>query len=261
MPEGHTIHRLARRHSRLLGGRTVTARSPQGRARDAAAVLDGRVLQRVDAHGKHLLYRFGEDCTLHVHLGLYGRFREVGEVRGAPRLVLGDAGDAGTLLQLSGPIACGLLAPPQEERLLARLGPDPLRADADPGRVLAALRRRRIPLGAALMDQSVVAGIGNAYRAEMLLEARLDPFRPACELDAEAFGILWDVICAQLRRGVRSGRITPRRLYRRDLCGSCGGPVATAVLAARTLYWCPAEQGGGSLSGPARPDPPPRRLP
>jgi len=228
------------------------ARSPQGRALQAAAILDGRVLERVDAHGKHLLYRFGEDCTLHVHLGLYGRFRELAEVRGAPRLVLADAA-GGALLQLSGPTACELVAPPQEDRLLARLGPDPLRPDADPDRVRAALGRRRIALGAALMDQSVVAGIGNAYRAEMLLEARLDPFRPARSLAPEEFDRLWSVIADQLRRGVRSGRITPRRLYRRTACGSCGGPVATAPLAGRTLYWCPAEQGGGSRAEPALP--------
>jgi formamidopyrimidine-DNA glycosylase len=165
--------------------------------------------------------------------------------------VLGATGDAGVLLQLSGPILCELIAPPQEDRLLARLGPDPLRPDADPGRVFAALRRRRIALGAALMDQAVVAGIGNAYRAEMLLEAGLDPFRPAGSLDREQFDRLWDVVCAQLRRGVRSGRITPRRLYRRSACGSCGGPVATALLAGRTLYWCPREQGGPGARGDA----------
>ncbi len=250
MPEGHTIHRLARRHTRLLRGLAVAAASPQGRAAAAAAAIDGRVLDGVDAHGKHLLYRFGEE-TLHVHLGLYGRFREVREVRGAPRLVLGDTEGAGVLLQLSGPIACELMAPPQEDRLLARLGPDPLRPGADPGRVFAALRRRRIALGAALMDQAVVAGIGNAYRAEMLLEAGLDPFRPANSLDQEEFDRLWDVVCAQLRRGVRSGRITPRRLYRRTACGSCGGPVATAMLAARTLYWCPREQGGPAAGADA----------
>ena len=248
MPEGHTIHRLARRHSRLLQGRAVAASSPQGRAVEAAAAIDGRVLERVDAHGKHLLYRFGEE-SLHVHLGLYGRFREVREARGAPRLLLGDAEGAGVLLQLSGPIACAPIAPPQEDRLLARLGPDALRADADPDVAWAALRRRRIPLGAALMDQSVVAGIGNAYRAEMLLEARLDPFRPARELDRAGFDALWAVIVSQLRRGVRSGRITPRKLYRRSACGSCGGPVATAMLAGRTLYWCPREQGRDAGEG------------
>jgi formamidopyrimidine-DNA glycosylase len=251
MPEGHTIHRLARQHTRLLGGRTITAASPQGRAVEAAAEIDGRVLEAVDAHGKHLLYRFGPSCTLHVHLGLYGRFRRVPVLRGTPRLVLGDGADPDVLVQLSGPTACELLAPPQEDRLLARLGPDPLRPDADPARVRAALGRRRIALGAALLDQSVVAGIGNAYRAEMLLEAGLDPFRPARSLSPEEFDRLWAVVAAQLRRGVRSGRITPRRLYRRSRCGSCGGPVATAPLAGRTLYWCPREQGGDAAPAAA----------
>ena len=248
MPEGHTIHRLARGHARLLGGRTVRAASPQGRAVDAAAAVDGRVLERIDAHGKHLLYRFGPDTTLHVHLGLYGRFRRVTEVRGTPASCSRTPRPRTCSLQLSGPTACHLIAPPEEDRLLARLGPDPLRADADPDAAWAALRRRRIALGAALMDQSVVAGIGNAYRAEMLLEAGLDPFRPARSLAPEEFDRLWAVIASQLRRGVRSGRITPRRLYRRTTCGSCGAPVATAPLAGRTLYWCPREQGGDAAA-------------
>ncbi len=251
MPEGHTIHRLARQHTKLLRGRPLRAASPQGRATELAAAIDGRTITRVDPHGKHLLYRFAGDRTLHVHLGLYGRFRRVAEVRGAPRLVLaadadgdGGAGGPGPVVQLSGPTACHLVDPPEEERLLARLGPDPLRRDADPDRVFAALRRRRIPLGAALLDQAVVAGIGNAYRAEMLLEARLDPFAPARALDRAAFDALWAIVTRQLRRGVRSGRITPRRIYRRTRCGVCGGPVHTADLAARLLHWCPRDQAG-----------------
>ena len=242
MPEGHTIHRLAREHTRLLAGRPVAVSSPQGRAVDAAATVDGRVLERVDPYGKHLLYRFAGDVTLHVHLGLYGRFRAVTEVRGAPRLVLAADGDAPATVQLSGPTACHLIEPPEEQHLLARLGPDPLRADADPDRAFRALNRRRIPLGAALMDQAVVAGIGNAYRAEMLLEARLDPFREARSLERAEFDALYAIVADQLRRGVRSGRITPRKIYRRTRCGQCGGPVETADLAARTLYWCPREQ-------------------
>jgi formamidopyrimidine-DNA glycosylase len=241
MPEGHTIHRLAREHTALLAGRPLAAASPQGRAVETAAAIDGRVLERVEPYGKHLLYRFAAGRTLHVHLGLYGRFRRVAEVRGAPRLVLAT-GEA--TVQLSGPTACHLVDPPEEERLLARLGPDPLRRDADPDRVFAALRRRRIPLGAALLDQAVVAGIGNAYRAEMLLEARLDPFAPARALDRPGFDALWAIVTRQLRRGVRSGRITPRRIYRRTRCGVCGGPVHTADLAARLLHWCPRDQAG-----------------
>ncbi len=249
MPEGHTIHRLARQHTRLLGGHPLAASSPQGRAVGAAAAIDGQVLERIDPYGKHLLYRFAGDVTLHVHLGLYGRFVRVREPRGAPRLRL--ATPEGTTVQLSGPTACHLIEPPEEERLLARLGPDPLRADADPEQAWAALRRRRIPIAAALLDQSVLAGVGNVYRAEALHVRRLDPLRPSRELEREEFDLLWGTIAAQLTDGVRRGRIrtNPARggrhfVYRRTRCASCAGPVSTAEVAARTLYWCPACQSG-----------------
>jgi len=241
VPEGHTIHRLARQHGRLLRGRPLEASSPQGRAAETAAVLDGHVLERIDPYGKHLLYRFAGDRTLHVHLGLHGRFARVREPRGAPRLRL--ATPDGTTVQLTGPTACDLMDPSDEARLLARLGPDPLRADADPERARAALRRRRIPLAAALLDQSVLAGVGNVYRAEALHVRRLDPLLPARDLPREEFDLLWGTIAAQLADGVRRGRIRTdpakggkRFVYRRARCARCDGPVSTAEVAARTLY-------------------------
>ena len=95
MPEGHTIHRLARRHARLLVGQRVAADSPQGRFDDGARLLDGRVLDATDAWGKHLFHRY-DDLWLHVHLGLYGKFRDgvlpAPEPRGALRLRLVGAG-------------------------------------------------------------------------------------------------------------------------------------------------------------------------
>lgn len=255
VPEGHTIHRLARDHGRLLGGQVVRASSPQGRAVEAAALIDGRRLERIDAYGKHLLYRFSGAETLHVHLGLYGRFRRMKTVAptlSTPRLRL-ESGEV--VLQLSGPTACELIDPPTEDRLLARLGPDPLRRDADPERAWSALCRRRIPIGAALLDQRVLAGVGNVYRAEALFACELDPWRPSRELDRASFDRLWETIAQQLADGVRRGRIVTRSgagrrrrgesvwVYRRATCGRCGGPVRTAEMAARTLYWCPACQG------------------
>ena len=72
MPEGHTIHRLARDHTRDLAGQPLAVSSPQGRATETAAALDGAAIERVEAYGKHLLYRWSSGDTLHVHLGLYG---------------------------------------------------------------------------------------------------------------------------------------------------------------------------------------------
>ncbi len=259
MPEGHTIHRLARDHARELAGRPLAVSSPQGRAAATAAALDGASIRRVEAYGKHLLYRWSTGDTLHVHLGLYGKFRRLAspppEPRGALRLRL--EGEPWTA-DLRGPIACELLDGAQEALLLARLGPDPLRRDGDPERFAANLRRRRIPIGAALMDQGVIAGIGNVYRAELLLLLGIDPLRPARELSDEEARALWDTSKRLLSAGVKANRIVtrPRRpgtkgrvprseavhVYRRATCAQCDGPVAVYELAARTMHSCPTCQ-------------------
>lgn len=259
MPEGHTIHRLARDHTRDLAGQPLAVASPQGRAVETAAALDGATIEQIDAYGKHLLYRWSTGDTLHVHLGLYGKFRRLHspppEPRGALRLRL--EGEPYTA-DLRGPIACELLDPAREELLLARLGPDPLRRDGAPERFAATLSRRRIPIGAALMDQTVIAGIGNVYRAEILLMLGIDPRRPARELTAEEMRAVWDTAKRLLTAGVKANRIVtrprrkgykgrvPRRdavwVYRRDECARCEGPVDAYELAARTMYACPACQ-------------------
>src|SRR5947209_19874446 len=110
VPEGHTVHRLAARHRELFAGRRVTASSPQGRFAEGAGLLSGRVLRDTEAAGKHLFHRYPGGRTLHVHLGLYGRFTDgtgippapVGEVR--LRMT-----SRGYWLDLRGPAACEVL--------------------------------------------------------------------------------------------------------------------------------------------------------
>src|SRR3954463_6695823 len=141
MPEGHTLYRLAREQTRLFVGRPVHVTSPQGRFAAGAALLDGRVLEGVVSHGKHLFAAFGPD-TLHVHLGLYGSYATGTGVapaaRGALRMRWEGPGPDGTGVwtDLRGPTACEVLAAPEVEGILARLGPDPLRPRADGGRGL-----------------------------------------------------------------------------------------------------------------------------
>ena len=199
MPEGHTIHRLARDVRRRLAGQALGLSSPQGPFAGSAARLDGRVLDRVDAHGKHLFLGFGEEWV-HVHLGLFGRVTVADgpapTPRGAVRLRL--VGDTG-YLDLRGPTACELIDEDAKRALHARLGADPLRRDADPTRVFEKLRRRRLPMGAILLDQSVVAGIGNVYRAELLHRAALSPYREARDLAEHEWVGLWDDTVHQLR--------------------------------------------------------------
>ena len=264
MPEGHTIHRIARDHAPLLVGRQVAATSPQGRFADGAAQLDGLVVARVEAYGKHSFHWYEDDLLLHVHLGLYGGWTvgrgEPPPPRGALRLRL-SVEDA--WFDLRGPIACEVLAPPERDLVLARLGPDPLRRDADPERAWARITRSRVALGQLLMDQSVLAGIGNVYRAEVLYRSGVSPFLPGRELARERWDALWGDLRSLLRAGVRSGRIVtteredrerrsgrPRRddahyVYRRTglPCRRCGTPVRTQPMAGRNLFWCPLCQG------------------
>ena len=134
------------------------------------------MLEGTEAYGKHLLHHYAGELTLHVHLGLYGKFAdgpaEPPEPVGQVRLRL--ASDR-HWLDLRGPTACELLTPPEVAALRARLGPDPLRGDADPERAYARIARSPTPLAALLLDQSVVAGTGLIFVTEALFRAGLPP--------------------------------------------------------------------------------------
>ena len=260
MPEGHTIHRLARGHTRLLVGRPVSVTSPQGRFATGAELLTGRVCEGIEPWGKHLFYDFEGGLLLHIHLGLYGGWTtgsgEPPAPRGALRVRM-TAGDA--WLDLRGPTACEVVTQGERDAVFARLGPDPLRKDARPELVWQRVSRSRAPVGQLLMDQSVLAGIGNVYRAELLFRAGVSPFRPGRDLARHSFDALWDDTRTLMRAGVRSGRIVTtepqdreRRsgragrhdahyVYRRtDLpCRRCGAEVRSQLMAGRNLFWCP----------------------
>lgn len=263
MPEGHTIHRLARDHTPLLRGKAVRAASPQGRFVDGAALLDGRVLERIQPYGKHLFYVFDGQRILHVHLGLYGGWQSgshpAPQPKGALRLRLRTDEH---WLDLRGPTACEIHTPADRDAVLARLGPDPLQRRPQPERAWQKVQRSRTAIGALLMDQSVLAGVGNVYRAEALYRAGLSPFRPGREVPEPTWRAMWDDLVLLLRVGVRAGHIVtthredrdrrsgpPRRedrfyVYRRTglPCRRCATEVRTEVMVGRNLYWCPACQ-------------------
>lgn len=265
MPEGHTLHRLARLHQKRFAGSPVAVSSPQGRFTDAAAV-DGRVLRRATAWGKHLFHHYSDGPVVHVHLGLYGTFTEwersedvlpeaVGQVR--MRMVGAQYGT-----DLRGPTVCELLDVSQVDDVVARLGPDPLRADADPAWPWARITKSRRPIGALLMDQSVMAGVGNVYRSELLFRHRIDPYRVGQKISEAEFDAAWTDLVALMTVGLRRGKIVvvrpehdhgapsyakgrPRTyVYRRagDPCRVCGDTVRTAVLEGRNVFWCPTCQ-------------------
>jgi endonuclease VIII len=267
MPEGHTLFRLARDLRQRFAGRVVSVSSPQGRFADSAALVDGTRLLTSESFGKHLFVGFEEDRFVHVHLGLYGRFDlhdgppapPVGQVR--MRFVAD--GSAPSYGDLRGATACELLTGAQRGAVLARLGPDPLRDDADWTRAWDRVARSGTPIGALLMDQTVLAGVGNVYRAEVLFRHRLHPLRPGSSLRRGRFEALWEDLVALMHEGVDTGRIdtvhaqhTPEAMsraprvddhggevyvYRRQglPCYVCGTRIRTEVLAGRNLFWCP----------------------
>jgi formamidopyrimidine-DNA glycosylase len=261
MPEGHTLHRLARDIRRDLRGSVVRASSPQGRFTDSAARLDGHRLLGTEAYGKHLFLDWDTGDTLYVHLGLIGKFRRrpappptpVGEIR------LRLTGEPATW-DLSGPMACRLVDPAARLDVLRGAGPDPLRRDGDPERFAAALARRSIPLGAALLDQSVISGVGNVYRAELCFLCGIRPIVPARDLRVEQVGALWRATVEMLTIGVRLDRIVTRvpaevgvasagrvpmserlYVYKRggEPCRRCGTLITWAEIGGRRTWWCP----------------------
>lgn len=321
MPEGHTVHRIARQLALDLVGRPLSVSSPQGRFAAGAARLDGRVMTRASAVGKQLFCAFGDDDVLRVHLGLYGAWDLYGDVSplgdgervrgslGAPRVRPGAAMDAqpstrrlrmgedetehatagaaegdptwpppplgqvrvrldsGTVVaDLRGPSACEVLTADEAALVRDRLGPDPQEVDdldAAGDVVVERVTRRGVPVGQLLMDQSVVAGIGNIYRAELLFRARLDPWTPGRRVPPDTVRALWRDWSVLLADGIRDGVMLTREdldaagrerarhdptvrhwVYGRGglPCLVCGTPVVVEEMAARKLYRCPVCQ-------------------
>ncbi len=258
MPEGHTIHRIVKDHSPLLVGGPVAVSSPQGRFAADAELVNGVTLERIEPYGKHLFYWWANGLVGHVHLGLFGKFRVTpgsgpAPVTGQVRMRL--ATDAGTI-DLAGPTDCSVGSADDRDAIVARLGPDPLRRDAKPDLALQRMARSKLPIGAVLLDQKVLAGIGNVYRAEALFVNGIHPQRITNTCTADELRAVWDTLAAMLRQGVKDNRIVTvdrrkvpippgkfRRgdttyVYHRELCLKCGSAVQTVKLGGRSCYFC-----------------------
>ncbi|MFJ4045350.1 Fpg/Nei family DNA glycosylase [Microbacterium sp. NPDC089987] len=331
MPEGHSVHRIARQFARNFLGRPVRASSPQGRFAEGAAVLDGREMLQAMAVGKQMFLEFEDAVWLRVHLGLYGAWDFAGEIvadatiasangrmgqtnqRGTDLDTEGEAiyDDAGenslssigaprksrvhvrmseqtsgladevdewpppvvgqvrlrllndtTCADLRGPTACALQTTDEMLASVAKLGPDPLVGDLAEGeeRFVRTVRRKPTPIALLLMDQAVVSGIGNVYRAEMLFRARLEPHTPGRDVPEEVVRELWRDWVELLSIGVETGQMMTMDgltgdAYRAAMasrddrhwvyhraglpCRVCGTEIALEEIGARKLYWCP----------------------
>ncbi|MCS0499099.1 Fpg/Nei family DNA glycosylase [Protaetiibacter mangrovi] len=322
MPEGHSVHRIARQFAANFEGSPVAVSSPQGRFAAGAAQLDGHELVQAKAVGKQLFLEFDHGLWLRVHLGIYGAWDFAGDISVDDTLAsaggrIGQTNQRGTVVgahedspwsigaprrtrlrmaeseklepeletwppepvgavrvrlltetacaDLRGPTACEVQTIEEVDRTIAKLGPDPMVDDAAAGeeRFTAVVRRKPTPIALLLMDQSVVSGIGNVYRAELLFRARLDPFRPGREVPEEVVRGLWRDWVHLLRIGVETGQMLTmddldpdayaRALASRDdrhwvyhrtgePCRVCGTPIAMTELGGRKLYWCPTDQ-------------------
>jgi endonuclease-8 len=324
MPEGHSVHRIARQFALHFVGKEVVISSPQGRFADGAKRIDGSTMVEAKAVGKQMFLEFDNGLWLRVHLGLYGAWDFAGDITADATTVsaggrMGQTNQRGTFLDrdaaedsvasigaprrtrlrmseqekleapidsfppepigavrvrllasdavadLRGPTACEVLTPEQVDAAIAKLGPDPLVDDpkAAEDRFTAVVLKKSTPIALLLMDQSVVSGIGNVYRAELLFRARLDPHTPGRLLAEETVRALWRDWAHLLEIGVRTGQmLTMEDLsdddYRRALahrddrhwvyhrtglpCRVCGTNIVMEELASRKLYWCPMDQ-------------------
>lgn len=323
MPEGHSVHRIARQFTLNFVGHRISVSSPQGRFAQGAALLDGLLMTDAQAVGKQLFLEFAaeEDAPrlwLRVHLGIYGAWDFAGEITadattasaagkmgqtgmhgvnladhedslhsiGAPRRTRLRMAERETeqvlaefppepvgqvrvrllsetaVADLRGPTACEVLEPEEVAAVIAKLGPDPLVDDgtAAEDRFTEVILRKPTRIGLLLMDQSVVCGIGNVYRAEILYRARLNPHTPGKNLSEDVVRALWKDWSHLLHVGVQTGiMLTMDDLSEEDQakamasledrhwvywraglpCRTCGTNIVLEMAAARKLYWCP----------------------
>jgi endonuclease-8 len=250
MPEGDTIHRTATMLASALEGKIVLAARPETLRR-----LAGRTITAVEPVGKHLVIRFDNGLALHSHMRMRGVWHvyRPGERWRRPAWQLKAA------LETADSVAVCFSAPVVElirdvAARVGHLGPDIVAEEWSPSVAVARARMLdAMPIGDVLLDQRVVAGIGNVYRCESLWSRRINPWKPVRELDDETLGGLFDTardaMRANLAGGVRRfpgyglGAVHSRA---RRPCPRCGTPIRVRAMGehARLVYWCPTCQGG-----------------
>jgi len=247
MPEGDSIHRVAQRLQTLVGEQLeVETPHPRARATGVAGRLDGRRLLGVEAVGKNLLLRFEDGLVLRSHLRMKGRWQVLerngtSTRRGMPWLVL--RGESAEAILWHGPVL------ELDDTRVRRLGPDILADPPDLDEMVARMRRSEqgLSIGEAVLDQRLVAGIGNMWRAEALWRAHVSPWTRLGDVSDDELRSVLGEAAQLMRRSLDSG-LRQRAVYRQAgrPCPRCGTPITSRGQgdANRIAYWCPTCQGG-----------------
>lgn len=267
MPEGHTVHRTANDFNRLFAGKALQVQSPQGRFAESAKLVSGTELVEAKAIGKQMFLRFQNELTIRIHLGIYGKWN-YHEFKSADEQIPEPFGQVRArflnevaLADLRGPTVCEVITPDEVALVERRLGPDPLNPNphnAEAERFIDRVKASKTAIGLQLMNQDVIAGIGNVYRAELLFRAGISPHQPGESMTREQLQALWDDSVKLLKVGVVTSFMITRDeffkknptkadrnfVYKREglPCRSCGTNVIIELMAARKLYWCPGCQ-------------------
>ena len=251
MPEGHTIHNAARDHKKLFVGHKVDVSSPQGRFSNGAESINKQQCVAVEAYGKHLLYEFKNNQFLHIHLGLFGRIKRqklpVDVAKGKVRVRLVGKTH---FIDIKGPTICEIIDKESESNLIERIGPDLLRKDADPDKFFKRVNKSRAKIGTLLMDQSVIAGIGNIYRTELLWRQGIHPNVIGRDLEISQLEDLWDDARTLLELGAKRNKIITKfkrernnqsdslNIYKKKQCPTCQGNISRMKISGRVAYFC-----------------------
>lgn len=220
---------------------------------EGATLIDGEICCGVEAFGKHLLYQFANGLSLHIHLGLFGKFKTqkvpAREPVGAVRVRMESLTH---VVDINGPNSCELLTPDERATLTKRIGPDVLRKDADPGLAYARISKSKAAIGLLLMDQSVLAGIGNIYRTEILWRCQVNPHVPGKTIDPGTFDMLWADAVLLLEIGVKNNAIITVdgvaksrsrygervNIFNKPHCPRCHGEITRIDIATRRAFFC-----------------------
>lgn len=260
MPEGHTVHRTANQFNKLFAGEPVTVESPQGRFSAGAKTISGKRLTKARAIGKQMFLEFENDLTLRIHLGIYGKWsfsNHTGELPDATGQVRARFNNTRALADLRGPTVCEVISRQEVQAVEQRLGPDPLNSNPrgrELERFIQRVTKSKTPIGLALMNQDVISGIGNVYRAELLFRSGISPHFPGNELSVQQLTEIWNDAVMLLKVGVKTGFMITRDelftkkptkeernfVYKREglPCRNCETNISLELMAARKLYWC-----------------------